>query len=202
MVRESGEARCRGKAWLIRYADDFVCLFQYKSDAEQFYADLPLRLQKFGLEVAPEKTRLLPFSRFDTGPKNESFEFLGFEFRWGLNRKYQPQVKRRTARTRLRKAVSDMTAWLRGDARRLSIRQVMKKLNSKLLGHWNYYGVHGNSKSLGQYWAIVCRLLNKWLNRRSQRRSYNWEQLKRLLQRHAVTKPRIRERGRLRFGFA
>jgi len=194
--------RCRGKAWLIRYADDFVCLFQYKRDAEQFYADLPLRLQKFGLEVAPEKTRLLPFTRFDTGPRNASFEFLGFEFRWGLNRQYRPQVKRRTARTRLRKAVSEMTAWLRGEARGLSIREVMQKLHSKVLGHWNYYGVHGNSKSLGRYWAFVCRLLFKWLNRRSQRRSYNWEQLKRLLRRHAVAKPRIIERGRLRLGFA
>jgi len=194
--------RCRGRALLIRYADDFVCLFQYKEDAEQFYADLPQRLGKFGLEVATEKTRLLKFTRFDTGPKNESFEFLGFEFRWGLNRQYKPQVKRRTSRARMRKAVAEMTAWLRGKARGLSIRQMMQRLHSKLLGHWNYYGVHGNSDSLWEYWALVGRLLHKWLNRRSQRRSYSWEQLKRLLQRHAVAKPRIIERGRLRLGFA
>jgi RNA-directed DNA polymerase len=72
---------CRGKALLIRYADDFVCAFQYREDAEAFYRVLPKRLAKFGLEVAPEKTRLLRFSRFHPGMRRR-FAFLGFEFYW------------------------------------------------------------------------------------------------------------------------
>ena len=86
----------RGQAMLIRYADDFVCAFQYESDARAFYEELPERLSKFGLRIAPEKTRILRFSRFDLTGKNR-FEFLGFEFRWDRSRQGKPSVKRRTA---------------------------------------------------------------------------------------------------------
>ncbi|WP_373657764.1 reverse transcriptase domain-containing protein [Sporomusa acidovorans] len=103
--------RCEGMAYLCRFADDFVCAFQYKRDAERFYGVLGKRLGKFSLEIAPEKTRMMAFDPFH---KDNSFEFLGFEFKWGLSRKGRNIVKRRTSRKKLRKSVANLKAWCKG----------------------------------------------------------------------------------------
>lgn len=185
--------QCQGEAILIRYADDFVCAFQFKEDAKRFYQEqLPTRLARFSLELAPDKTRLLRFSRFHI-QKGESFEFLGFEFRWGRNRHYQPQVKRRTSRTKLYKAKSDLTAWIKKNRHR-GLRPLMATLIKKLRGHYNYYGVHHNSESLWSYWTHMCEMVYKWLNRRSQRRSFTWERLNAMFERYNIPRPSITEK--------
>lgn len=189
VVRKS----CDGEAVLIRYADDFVCAFRFKRDAERFYRTLlPERLKRFGLETAPEKTRMLCFSRFGEH-RNERFEFLGFEFRWGLNRYLKPQVKRRTSRTRQRRAMNELTEWIK-KSRHQGLRPIMARLIRKLRGHYNYYGVIHNSESLWEYWKHVNEVVYKWLNRRSQRRSFTWRKFNAMVERYNVPRPSIREK--------
>ncbi|MEJ2331068.1 MAG: reverse transcriptase domain-containing protein, partial [Gammaproteobacteria bacterium] len=113
---ETVKAHCKGKAYLCRYADDFVCAFECESDAERFYKALGARMESFGLEVAEEKTNLLRFSRQDWH-KSGTFEFLGFEFRWGRGRWGKPALKRRTARKKYRAALASFQQWCREHCR-------------------------------------------------------------------------------------
>jgi RNA-directed DNA polymerase len=189
----SVKKRVEGECVLVRYADDFVCAFRYKADAERFYNEqLQKRLAKFSLELAPEKTQMMKFTRFEIH-KARSFEFLGFEFRWGLNRHMRPQVKRRTARKKQRAACQAMQEWIKKN-RNKGLRPMMATLKKKLHGHWNYYGVHHNSKSLWDYYRHTCNVVLKWLNRRSQRRSFSWERFLAMLERYGIPKPRITEK--------
>lgn len=184
----------KGECLHMRYADDFVDAFRYQEDADRYYRkQLPERLAKFNLTLAPEKTRMLRFTRYEVH-KSESFEFLGFEFRWGLNRHKRPQVKRRTARQKLRAACRELQAWIKSN-HHMGIRPLMTTLANKLRGHWNYFGVPHNSTSLWAFYTHACELVYKWLNRRSQRRSFTWERLKAMLGRHNLPKPRITEKA-------
>jgi group II intron reverse transcriptase/maturase len=188
--------RCRGEACLIRYADDFVCAFQYQDEAERFYQELGVRLGKFGLELAAEKTGVIPFSQYHN-PGRTSFDFLGFEFRWGQDRAGKAHLKRRTARQRQRNSLQRFTAWCKEKCRH-RVKDLFAELNVKLRGYYNYYGVHGNYASLNQFFHRAMRLLFKWLNRRSQRRSYNWAGFRELLQYFQVERPRVVGRPKAR----
>jgi len=185
--------RCRGAAMICVYADDFVCAFQRQDDAERFFQVLPKRLKKFGLELAPAKTRLLRFSRFHPGLKRR-FTFLGFELYWLPDRKGVPRVTRRTAPKRLQRACREIKQWIRLN-RHLPGRQFITALNRRLLGHYNYYGLIGNSRALWRYfhWTIACAF--KWLNRRGGKRaSFTWDAFNRALRILGVARPRIRSR--------
>jgi group II intron reverse transcriptase/maturase len=188
--------RNRGQSRLFRFADDFVACFEYRHEAAAFERALKERLAQYGLEVAPEKTKRIRFGR-NGGSYNGRFDFLGFEYRWEPDRQGRPTVKRRTARKKLQGAVQRMGQWLRTHRHR-KLPALMKTLAAKLRGHWNYYGVIGNSQSLSQYEYQVRGLLYKWLNRRSQKRSYTWRALYRLLERFSVPRPKIVETGRKR----
>jgi RNA-directed DNA polymerase len=187
---------CRGEAWLIRYADDFVCAFQYQEDAERVYRVLGKRLGKFGLEVAAEKTRVIPFHR-DPPSGKTGFDFLGFEFYWGKDRGGRPHLKRRTSRKKLRASLNRFAAWCR-ENRNLRLMTLFRRLNAKLRGYFNYYGVVGNYASLNQFFWQAMRILFKWLNRRSQRRSFNWQGFQELLKHFRVEQPRIVGRPKMR----
>ena len=182
---------CKGQAYIIRYADDFVCAFEHKEEAEHYMNALSHRLGKFGLEVAPEKTRTLPFSRFKPEP-NDSFEFLGFEFRWVKRRSGKRGVQRTTAPDRLRRSVQAFTAWIRRN-RNLRIGVMMEKVAQKLRGYWNYYGVRGNYEKLAVMLYHCRKAMLKWLNRRSQRRSYTVQGFNELLRHYHLPRPRITE---------
>ena len=186
---ETVKAHCRGAAFLCRYADDFVCAFELEADAERLYAVLGERLGKFGLAVAAEKTNLLRFSPINW-KESGAFEFLGFEFRWGLGRWRKPVIKRRTARKKYRASLADFREWCREHCR-LPKRVLFAKLNSKLRGYYNYYGIRGNAESLHDFFYQAKRILYKTLNRRSQRRSYNWKGFAELLKVFKLQKPRI-----------
>jgi RNA-directed DNA polymerase len=166
-----------------------VAALQYQADAEHFYRELGPRLGKFGLEGAPDKTRVIPFSGQHARGRT-SFDFLGFEFRWGTNRAGKPHLKRRTARKTLRRSIQRFTAWCRATCRH-RVRDVFRELNAKLRGYYRYYGVPGNYPSLQQFFYRAMRLLMKWLNRRSQRRSYTWPGFKELLRHFQVERPRL-----------
>lgn len=183
-----------GDSYLCRYADDFVCLFRYREDAERFYRELPERLGKFGLSISEEKTRIVRFTKHRMQDQSR-FDFLGFEFRWSKNRSGKPQVKRRTSRKKLRQSLRNFTEWCR-ENRNLPLRLLFSSLNSKLRGYYNYYGVIDNSGSLWEYFYYAVKTLFKWLNRRSQPRSYNWQGFKAMLEHYGLERPRITERRR------
>lgn len=170
---------CKGDAYLIRYCDDFVCCFQHKGEAEKFYKDLIERFAKFGLEVAPDKTKTLEFGRFAKenrerrgDGKPETFDFLGFTFYCGtdsLKKFFRCRVK--SSRKRMCRKIRDTKDWIKRN-RTLEVGVLIKKLNQKLQGYYQYYAVTDNLKEVKRYLSAVKWLLYKWLNRRSQKRSY------------------------------
>ncbi len=188
------KAHCRGEVYLCRYADDFVCLFQYEDDARRFYKALGLRLEKYGLSLAEDKTRMIRFSRLHMEDKTW-FEFLGFEFRWGTNRAGKPQVMKRTSKKKFRNSLKAFLKWCKSN-RNTRMTELFKKLNAKLRGYYNYYGVRGNYDSLASFFYHAVNILFKWLNRRSQRKSYKWVGFAELLKRFRIAKPRITEKKR------
>ena len=135
-----------------------------------------------------DKTRVMPFSRYRRG--ETSFEFLGFEFRWGVNRKGQAWLKRRTARKKLRNSLKRVTEWCRQNRHR-HLREQVPLLNAKLRGYNNYYGVSGNSASVDEFFYQVRRIHQRWLNQRSQRHSYTWAAYTELMRLLALEQPRI-----------
>jgi group II intron reverse transcriptase/maturase len=184
--------RLEGKAMLIRFADDFVIAFQFQRDADRFYRVLPNRLNKFGLSVAEDKTRLMRFSRFRPGRKR-SFQFLGFEFYWDVDFNKEPRLRRRTAPKKQREALSTFYRWIK-QMRSNPLRDWMPVLRRKLTGFRNYYGLPDNSRSLERLHSHILHSLFKWLNRRSQRRSYNWRSLKQMLGYFRIAPPRVTKR--------
>ena len=167
-----------GEAHLVRYADDFVAAFRYHRNAASFLRRLPSRLEKFSLKLAPDKTRKLMFNRFR---KSESgvFSFLGFEFRWISTRKGIDTVKLRTDSKRRRRIVREFKEWCRTH-RRKRIAWIMGMVKTKLRGIRNYYGVVGNSAFLRNLNLLFRKTLYRWLNRRSERRSFNWNAFSRI----------------------
>ncbi|WP_395343768.1 group II intron reverse transcriptase/maturase [Ningiella sp. W23] len=182
----------RGRAMMIRYADDFVCAFQYAQDAEYFYQALPTRLQRFNLDVAKEKTSLMRFSRFHPSRKRQ-FVFLGFAFYWGKDTGGQPRLRRRTAAKKQRSTLNELYRWIKAKrSKKLNI--WLPQLKRKLRGFSHYFGLPDNSRSLAKVSAFVLHSLYKWLNRRSGRRSYNWRSFKEMLIYFQIEPLRVRKR--------
>ena len=178
---------CRGQAQIIRYADDFVCAFQYRGEAEEFYRTLPERLAKFSLQVAPDKTCIHRFSRFHP-TRTRRFTFLGFEFYWEADSKGVSRVWRRTARKKLRGSIKACKEWVKTH-RHYPIQVLIPTMIRKVRGHYNYFRAVGNITSLWIFYREAVKLLYKWLNRRSQRRSLTWVGIKRVLAAYAFPAP-------------
>lgn len=189
--------RLRGSASLVRYADDFVMVFEQEEDARRVFAVLAKRLEKFGLRLHPTKTRLFHFlpppkrtqARGEAAEGN-SFEFLGFTHYWGRSRDGWWVVKRKTAPGRFTRAVRNVSEWIRTH-RHLRVSAQHKMLSAKLLGHYQYYGITPNSCALERFVAEVRRVWHKWLNRRSQRKTMTWKRFVHLLERYPLPPPRI-----------
>jgi group II intron reverse transcriptase/maturase len=185
---------CSGEACLIRYADDFVCAFAKEADARRFHEALMARMKKFNLELSVEKTHIIPFS--PTGQEGSTpFNFLGFEFRWGKDRAGKPHIERRTARKSLQNSLTSFKLWFKENRHR-RLPELFRLLNAKLKGYYNHFGVHGNLRSLAFFHFQVTRHMWKYLNRRSQRKSYNWDGFKQLMAQYGVVKPHIVNRPR------
>ena len=192
---------CTGEVMLVRYADDFVCAFRYRDDAKRFYQELPERLLKFNLEVAPEKTHMMRFSRFFPSMQRRII-FLGFEIYWFYNRRGEPCVMQRTARKKLHGACKRIKDWIR-ENRHLKGLHFITALNRRLQGHYNYYGLRGNSNSLWRFynWAVKCSF--KWLNRRGgKRKSFTWGKFSRAIERLGLAKPIMKQCDRQHIIFA
>ena len=192
--------QCQGQCYLIRYCDDFVCCFQNKWEAEIFQKRLRDRFAKYGLSLAEEKTKILEFGRFAGinrkrrgEGKPETFDFLGFTFYCGMDGKkrfFRCRVK--TSKKKFRSKVARMKEWIKAN-RTLPLDELFKKVNEKLAGHYQYYGFTDNTMAVKSYLNCTKWLLFKWLNRRSQKRSYSIDAFfNGLLKTFPLVEPRIR----------
>jgi RNA-directed DNA polymerase len=189
------QPRLRGRAFLIRFADDFVMGFTCEEDARRVLAVLPKRLGKYGLTIHPDKTRLVAFrppSRSDrptSGGQPGQFNFLGFTHLWGRSRKGSWVVKQRTAADRLRRVLRTIAHWCRGH-RHQPIAEQHRTLSQKVRGHYQYYGITGNGEALGRFRQAVRRVWRSWLSRRGRGR-YSWDRFARLAARYALPPVRV-----------
>jgi len=183
----------KGHVDLIRYADDAVLLFQSESDARRVLSALPKRFGKYGLTLHPEKTRLvrfLPTDREGTRKAPKNFDFLGFRHFWAKSRRGRPVVKRKTAPNRLGRSLRRIRAWCRKHLHdKVPVQHA--RLSQMLHGHYCYFGITGNSRSLDRFRWEVARIWQQWLNRRSQRRSMPWPRFNALLQRYPLPPVRV-----------
>jgi len=173
--------RSRGEAYYFRFADDFVACFQYKEDAESFRQRLKDRLEGFGLELAEEKTRCIEFGRFarenahQRGEKPKEFTFLGFTHYCGKTKEGYFKVKRRTSRKKLGQSLGKFTDWAKRARNVLRKGEMLRQARTRVLGHLSYYAITDNLERCNYYVYRATRILFKWLNRKSQRKAYNWE---------------------------
>ena len=192
------QGSCRGEAYLFRFADDFLACFEFQSDADGFRAWLGERMEKFQLELAEEKTRHLEFGRYARanayrrGEKPKEFDFLGMTFYCGKTRYASFKVKRKTSRKKLRQSLARFTDWIRRYRNLLRTGELLRQAKARVTGHLNYYAITDNSDECHLYMHLTTRALFKWLNRRSQRKSYTWEGFHHALQYVGWPTPRIR----------
>jgi group II intron reverse transcriptase/maturase len=186
--------RLRGRAYMVRFADDLVMVFSHESDARRVLDVLPKRLGKYGLTLHPTKTRLLHFRPPSVGMEpppdtgKQSFDFLGFTHHWARSRRGFWVVKRRTARSRFTRALKRASEWFRS-VRHQPVAWQHQQLVKKLRGHDNYYGIIGNKRSLYRFRHEVARLWRRWLDRRSHKARMAWDRFRRLLERYPLPSP-------------
>ena len=187
-----------GNSFLVVYADDFIVGFQYKEDAEIYYTLLKERLRKFNLELEESKSRLIEFGRYAEtnskrkyGKKPETFDFLGFTFYCGKGKRSRNFcVKLKTNRKKFQQKLKATKEWLY-ENRTMPVKEMISKLNLKLIGHYKYYGVSHNSAKSGAFLHFIQRYLYNVLNRRSHKRSYTWDGYIEMLKVYPLAKPKI-----------
>lgn len=188
--------RLKGRAFLVRYADDAVLGFEREEDARRVMAILPKRFDRYGLTLHPDKTRLIDFRspvRRAVPPDNDGsrgFTMLGFMHFWARSRKGRWVIKRKTATERFTAAVRKIWQWCRAN-RHQPVADQQAVLTRKLRGHYAYYGITGNSFALGRYLWLAERAWRYWLNRRSQKADMPWDRFQRLLKRYPLPAPRV-----------
>jgi len=187
---------CKGECYLTRYADDSVACFQYKEDAERYYKALKKRLGKFKLSVAEEKTRIIRFGRFaerdckrEGKGKPETFDFLGLTHYCGRSRKGRFKLKWKTSRKKFVSKVNAFNKWMR-ENRHLPLPIIWEKVNLKLVGHYNYYGVSDNWNNLLKFKRDIEKRIYYWLKRRSQKSKLTWDKFNNMLTNYPLKEPK------------
>lgn len=186
-VEKAVKPKLEGEAYYVRYADDFLILFQYERDARRVMHALKERLKKFALEVAEDKTRIVPFGRY-RGTK-EDFEFLGFTFYNTQTRTQKYRVGIRTSKKKLKAKKQAAKLWLRGQ-RHMPVIYTMKTLAAVIRGHCNYYGVNGNLHSLRNFWKYLEEETYWLLNHRDQKGKVSWAKFNKIWD-YFISEPRI-----------
>lgn len=184
--------RLDAPAQMVRYADDFMIIFKSKSDAQRVQQVLARRFAKYGLEIHPDKTHLVEFNRPKWGAKRcaGSVDFLGMTHYWGRTRKKKWIVKQKTAKKHLSRALKAVSLYCRQNLHlKVSVQYV--QLCHMARGHYNYYGVTHNSRTLSRFRHQMERIWRKWLNRRNREKSMPWKRFKLLLKRYPLPKPKI-----------
>ena len=203
--------RLRGQAFLVRYADDFIIGFQLESDARRVMEVLPKRFGRYGLGLHPEKTRLIHFERPSKYPGGKdgrvspgSFDFLGFTHYWGRSRKGNWVIKRKTAKGRLARMAKAIFTWIR-DNRHRPCEEQRLRLSQKLNGHYQYFGITGNSRALDCFYKVVVYCWRYWLCRRDQHGYLSWKRFRRFLDRFPLPRPKcvhsVLRRGHFQWDF-
>ena len=191
---EEVRPRLKGNAKFVRYADDGVFGFELEEDARRVQAVLGKRLQRFGLTLHPDKTRLLDFSRPPSertgGRSPTTFDFLGFTWYWRKVRGERWSLRCKTRRARLARAIRAIHLWCK-EHRHVPVREQHAALTRRVQGHINYFGVSGNTRSLRKFMHQVRRRWFKWLCRRSQRTRLNWAKFLDLVKVYPLPKVRI-----------
>lgn len=182
---ESVQPACKGKTFMVRYADDFVMGFERLEDVHKVQRVIAKRFARFGLKINTEKTRLVRFGRppragGGSGDKPGTFDFLGFTHYWGKSRKGHQVVQKKTAVGRFRRTLRAIREW-GWRYRHLPMKEQQRKLNEKLRGHDAYYGVTGNYRMLMKLRCEVTKMWRKWLVRRNRGNSPNWEKFQGML---------------------
>ena len=187
----------RGVCFLVRYADDFVCMVQYQDDAQHILEALRERFTQFDLALHPEKTRVISFGRYERQNaqrqkrRPNTFDFLGFTHYCDRSRRGKFMVGHQTSRKKFRKKCGELNDWLKAVRNRCPVKEWWPVLKAKLTGHYQYYGISGNMRLLSRFYWLTVRLAMKWLNRRSQKHSFSWEGFEAYLKHYPLPKPRI-----------
>jgi len=186
--------RLKGRSFLLRFADDFIIGCELESDARRIMEVLPRRFDRYGLTIHPEKTKLVKFGKPPKkerpGPKNETFEFLGFTHYWAKSRRGNWVIKRKTARKRQRRSMKSLWQWCK-ENRHLPLDEQYRMLCQKLRGHYQYYGVRSNYRQLEKVYQQAVKGWRYWLNRRDNQRKVIWGKFKKTLTNFTLPKPRI-----------
>ena len=177
----------------FRYADDLVVCFRYEKDANRVREVLGKRLEKYKLKLNEDKTKMVSFSKsaMQRGIKQDAFNFLGFTFYLGRSKRGAVIPKLKTEGKRFRSKLKKVNDWARKMRNKAHLKKVWKTFCSKLRGHVQYYGVSFNSTHVSSFLFRAVRIMFKWLNRRSQRRSFNWESFELFMERHPVPTVRV-----------
>ena len=187
-----------GYVELVRYADDYVCLVQYKGDAERIEKALHKRFTRYQLQLHPDKTRVFSFGRFEkqnaksSRRKANTFGFLGLTHYCDRTRRGHFKVGRKTSAKKFRAKVKELYQWLKSIRNLVLTADWWKILRSKLRGHYEYYGVSENYRSIYKFYTLAIRLAKKWMNRRSQKKTMSWVKMNNYLQLYPLPKPSIR----------
>jgi group II intron reverse transcriptase/maturase len=188
--------RMAGRTELVRFADDMLILCENERDARRVMEVLPKRLQRYNLELNPDKTRLVSFIRPRRGRKPErserpgTFDFLGFTHYWARSRRGNWVVKQKTQRSRLTRSLRRIAEYCRKH-RHDPVKEQRDALASKLMGHYGYYGITGNFSSLASFYCEVTRIWHKWLSRRSHKAYIYWKKMNEILAHWQLPPPRI-----------
>lgn len=184
------QPRLSGKSFLVRFADDFVMGFENSADAQRMMAVLPKRFEKYKLTLHPGKTKIVNLNS-KRGEGSRSFDFLGFTHYLSKSRKGKVILKRKTSSKKLTQALSKTQTWIKNNKHK-KLKELIYNLNIKLRGHYNYYGVTFNSRSINSYFEQVKRILHKWLNRRGGKKVWNWNKFSKLISEwQPLFKPKI-----------
>lgn len=187
----------KGFAQLIRYADDFIVCFQSGDEARKFGEMLKQRFDKFGLKIAENKSKIIEFGRNvwykaqREGGRVETFNFLGIMHYCSKSRTGKFKLGRETVRDRYWRKMKEMNQWLKDIRNSVKLEEWWKVLGQKLTGHYRYYGIGGNSQAIGSFYYWTVKLAYKWINRRSQKGSFNWIQFTRFLKYNPLPTPKI-----------
>ena len=187
------KSHCKGRVEFFRYADDAVICCQQEEDAARIKRALSSRLAKYKLKLNEDKTTCVSFSRseYQQGKKQGVFHFLGFTFFWGRTRKGKPIPKVETHGKRMRSKLKSVNEWARNIRNKFRFAYIWKLFCSKLEGHIRYFGVSFNSKRVEAFIYKATVIMFKWLNRRSQRKSFDWDKFNLFMRAHPLPKIKV-----------
>jgi len=191
------KSHVRGFCEIVRYADDFVCVVRYADDAKHIERELRNRFNKYGLEIHPAKSRNIGFGRFERenakaqNRRTNTFDFLGFTHYCDRSRNNNFKVGRKTSRKKYSVKCREMNTWLKAIRNQVKTKEWWKILVVKLRGHFQYYGVSENYRGIARFYKYTIRMVQKWMNRRSQKRKMSWDRFTKYLEHYPLPKPKI-----------